>query len=280
MFIQALLLSLVSVTSAISIDRRAAISEFTSSPLGLSWPPTRGFSASSAQKAPCGGFSAGSRVDYPFTGGDISLTSRTLVDSVNVMWTNETDPTRFHAFSTYADTLKELGAGHYCQPAPDFTSLGLKEGDDVTIMIMYQLNGTETYYYDCADINLVPTIGFVASQSYMCGNYTSTLEVASDDESLHLNSNGESAVASSSTPTGAATSQATAASSSEASLSNSGLSAGAGGGIGAGVTIIVLALLGAAAYILGYVRFGKKKSIVFPDHASDSTGLPVKAAQF
>ncbi|WVQ97278.1 hypothetical protein IAU59_004389 [Kwoniella sp. CBS 9459] len=269
----------VAVASAISIERRAAITDFTTSPVGFSWPPARGFAADTANKAPCGGFAAGTRANYPVNGGEIALTSRTQVDNVNILWTQESDPTRFHSFSTYANSLLDLGAGHYCQAAPDFASLGLNEGDDATIMIMYQLeNSTSDYYYECADIKLVAADGFTASQQYVCGNYTSTLNEASEDESMQVGSTKSSSTTSA--PVSVASETSSASNEENASSSSdSGISAAAGGGIGAAVTIVVIALLATGAYVAGYLRFGKKKPVVLEDHASDSTGVPMKMAQ-
>ncbi|OCF32822.1 hypothetical protein I316_05458 [Kwoniella heveanensis BCC8398] len=279
MLFQAITVSAVAVVaSAISIDRRAAITDFTSSPVGFSWPPARGFSADTATKAPCGGFAAGTRADYPVNGGEIALTSRAQVDNVNILWTNESDPTRFHSFSTYAHSLLDLGAGHYCQSAPDFASLGFNEGDDATLMIMYQLeNSTTDYYYECADIKLVAADGFRASQQYVCGNYTSTLNEASEDESMKVGSTKSSSTTSA--PVSVASETSSASESESSSSSDSGISAAAGGGIGAAVAIVVIAVLAAGAYVAGYVRFGKKQPVVLADHASDSTGVPMKMAQ-
>ncbi|WVF70927.1 hypothetical protein IAT40_005722 [Kwoniella sp. CBS 6097] len=278
MLLQAITASVaVAVASAISIDRRAAITDFTSSPVGFSWPPARGFAADTATKAPCGGFAAGTRANYPVNGGEIALTSKAQVDNVNILWTKEADPTRFHSFSTYANSLLDLGAGHYCQAAPDFASLGLNEGDDATIMIMYQLeNSTTNYYYECADIKLVAAEGFKASQQYVCGNYTSTLNEASEDESMKVGSTAGSSTTSA--PVGVASETSSSSNGENASSSDSGISAAAGGGIGAAVTLVAIALLATGAYVAGYLRFGKKKPVVLEDHASDSTGVPMKMA--
>ncbi|WWC66113.1 uncharacterized protein I206_100013 [Kwoniella pini CBS 10737] len=242
----------------------------------FAWPPGRDFNVSSATKAPCGGSPAGTRTSYPVKGGEISLTSKTTLDNLNVLWTNETDPSLFHAFSTYANSLTELGAGHYCQPGPDFTSYGLKAGDDVTLMLMYNLEDNGDNYFYCADITLTSADGFTPSVNYMCSNLTSSIQVASSQDSMKV---GETA--STSDTTSSETPQATFTGSSQTSgSSSSGLSAAAGGGIGAAIGMVVIAILAALAYALGYVRFGKKKPVVLGDHASDSTGVPVKAAQY
>ncbi|KAK6906016.1 hypothetical protein I203_106851 [Kwoniella mangroviensis CBS 8507] len=278
MLLQSLLIATsISAAFAISINRRAAITDFDTSPIDFSFPAGRTFNATTATTAPCGGSPAGVRADYPLTGGDISLTSKTLLDTVNILWTNETDPTRFHAFSTYTNTLSELGSGHYCQPAPDFASFGLKAGDDVTLMIMYNLEGVSDNYYYCADINLVSAEGFTPSEQYMCSNLTSSLQVASAEDSMQV---GTTSATTSSGTTNDDASQTSTSGATEAVPRNSGLSAAAGGGIGAAVTIVVLASVAGAAYVCGYVRLGKKRAVVLADHASDSTGVPIKAAQF
>ncbi|WWC86546.1 uncharacterized protein L201_001423 [Kwoniella dendrophila CBS 6074] len=269
------------IATAISVDRRAAITDFNgTSPIDFSWPPGREFSSSTATKAPCGGSPAGTRASYPLSGGEIALTTKTLVDGVNILWTNETDPSRFHAFSTYTNTLSELGAGHYCQAAPDFSSLGLKAGDDVTLMIMYNLDGVTDNYYYCADVNLVATDEFKPSEQYMCSNLTSTIYEASSDDSMKVGQTSSSSSTTSSDTTSSEIAQPSVTSGNSSSNSSSGISGAAGGGIGAAVTIVVIAALAAAAYVSGYVRFGKKRPVVLEDHASDSTGVPIKAAKF
>ena len=62
--------------------------------------------------------------------------------NVNVLYTNETNPTRFHQFTQYGDSLIDLGAGHYCPIFPNFGSLGYQAGQDVTLLVLLQVGDT------------------------------------------------------------------------------------------------------------------------------------------
>nr|XP_031858178.1 uncharacterized protein CI109_006420 [Kwoniella shandongensis]KAA5525250.1 hypothetical protein CI109_006420 [Kwoniella shandongensis] len=284
-----------SLAAAVSVTRRAAITDFNTSPIEFTWPPARGFTNSNATAAPCGGVASGVRTSYPISGGDIALTQQTDLENVNILYTNQSNPTKFHAFNSYSDSILNISAGHFCQQAPDFANLGFQVGDDATLLIIYQLEGVERYFYHCADINLVESSGFNAPVSYVCGNYTSTLDVASDEESLHLGSDSNSnstsgshgtSATTSSTGTGTGSSSGSAASESAVASSGSGISAAAGGGIGAAVTIVVIALLLVGAYFarwitIGAGTFGRKNNIVLNDgdHSSvSSAGVPIKHA--
>lgn len=202
-----------------------------------------------------------------------------------MLYTNETNPTRFHQFKRYAGSLTDLGAGHYCPESPDFGSLGFKAGDDATLLVIFQLGSESTYYYQCADVNLIETSTFVEPTGTVCGNYSSTFEVATKEEEVggsqydggHPAVNG-SAVSIAGVPTSTASvSTDTAGSGSDfgsSSSSDSGMSAAAGGGIGAGVTIVVIALIAAVAAFTGLISFGKKKASV-RDDSSTSSSVPV-----
>ncbi|KAK8846881.1 hypothetical protein IAR55_005971 [Kwoniella newhampshirensis] len=286
MLLQAVLLAAAtSIATAISVTRRAAITDFTTSPVAFAWPPPRGFSSSNATDAPCGGIPSANRTSYPIAGGDIALVQQTDLDNVNILYTNLTDPTRFHAFSTYSDTILNISAGHFCQDAPDFGNLGFQVGDNATLLIIYQLEGVQEYYYHCADINLVDATGFASPVEYVCGNYTSTLDIASDDESLHLGEDSAGNASPSQEGTTSSTSSefsgAAATASPTSSTSGDGLSAAAGGGIGAAVTLVLLALIIGGAYYAGWIGFGRKRSGVALDTSSlssSSAGITTKQA--
>lgn len=181
------------------------------------------------------------------------------------MWTKGADPTRFHQFATYTNTVTDISAGHYCAPAPDFAALGLSEGDDATLLVIYQMDGQEKgMYYHCADVSLVAAQSF-AKPDYVCGNYTTELTVAGEGDSMHLTGTEGS--------TGAANPHAAGATASkdEDKLSNT-----AAGGIGAGVTLGVVGIALAGLYALGRVRFGKKRSVSLDDASSTSSGYTTK----
>lgn len=216
--------------------------------------------------------------------GQISLLQETAVDDLNFLWYKGSNPTKFHEFSTYTNTIADIGAGHYCGHAPDFSSLGFVDGDVATLLLIYYLDGQKEWYYQCADVKLVETSSYVKTADYVCGNYTSELEVASEADSLQLN--GGSSLTSATMPadmvhptTGAAAAAASVTGSSSSSSSvntDSGLSAAEGGGIGAGVTFGVIALILAALYATGRVHFGRRNAPVSLDSSSSSSSLPIK----
>ncbi|XAO24262.1 hypothetical protein I312_103058 [Cryptococcus bacillisporus CA1280] len=238
-----------SAASAMSVQRRAQITDFETSPVAFAFPEPRGFSASSAADAPCG-FNPVSRTSYPMSGGDIALFQKTEAENANVLWTAESNPTLFHTFSTYSNFIVEVGAGHFCQGAPDFSSLGFSECDNATLRIA----GADTYYYQCADISLVSNTKFTTDEQYVCGNYISELEIVSSEESLHLgNTTASENSSGSSGYTGtASTSSGSTNPHFSSSSSRSKISAADGGGIGA------------------------SKRVVMHDHESVSSGVPTK----
>jgi hypothetical protein len=131
-------------------------------------------------------------------------------------------------------------------------------------------------------VSLVETASFVAPE-FTCGNYTSTLQIASEADSLNIDpiEPGTGVMPSDHPAIGDATPSSTAGvtaqtpstssgsnESNNSSSSSSGLSAAAGGGIGAAVAIAVLFGLAALAYGAGYVRFGKKRAMLAQDDES------------
>jgi len=154
----------------------------------------------------------------------------------------------------------------------------------VTLLAIYQLDSSSRdFFYQCADIRLVDSTSFTQPE-HVCGNYTSTLDVASAADSLKLNGDdfteasagttyqdNHPVVSNETTTSTDSASDSTSASSS----SSSALSPAAGGGIGAGVAIVVLAALAAAAYFAGYVRFGKQeKNKPTGDNVSETSSFP------
>lgn len=216
----------------------------------------------------------------------------TEVTGVNILYVPDANPERFHAFSSYTNSINRLGAGHFCTEAPDFAAEGISAGTDVTLLVIYQLSGRDTYYYQCADITLTSVASYT-QPSYVCGNHTSTLEVAGSEGSY--TSGGSSETAGFGGETGGASGtnphtsgsidlqgndttdqngQATGQSASSSTASR--LSAAAGGGIGAGVAVVVLVGALVAAYFTGFVSFGKKskKETVTRDDVSEASSAP------
>lgn len=215
----------------------------------------------------------------------MSFLQLTDVHNVNIMYALEANPDKFHDFSTFANSVTSLGAGHYCAPGPDFSTMGGSVGQDVTLLAIYQLdNSSRSFFYQCADIRLVESSGFTQPE-HTCGNYTTNLDVASADDSLKLNGNdftdasaGNSGYMDNHPEVDGVDTTSTSSdtsSDSSSSSSSSTLSPAAGGGIGAAVAVVVLAALAAAAYFAGYVRFGKQqKKRVLRDDMSETSSLP------
>jgi hypothetical protein len=216
----------------------------------------------------------------------MSFLQLTEVHNVNVMYSLTGNPDKFHDFSTFTNSITSLGAGHYCAPGPDFSSMGGTVGQDVTLLAIYQLdNSSRSFFYQCADIRLVESASFTQPE-HTCGNYTTELEVASAEDSLKLNGNDftEASAGNSGYMDNhpevdgvdtTSTSSDTTSDSSSSSSSSSTLSPAAGGGIGAAVAIVVVAALAVAAYFAGYVRFGKQqKKRVVRDDMSETSSLP------
>lgn len=158
--------------------------------------------------------------------------------------------------------------------------MGFKAGDDATLLLIYQLDGEKGYNYHCADVSLVETAGFKAQSEYVCGNYTSTLNVASADDSMKLNAfevgtqgtnphKDDPNINTSSNVNGGSSSGGASASSS--STHKDGLSAAAGGGIGAGVTLAAVAAVLAALYAVGRVHFGKRDPLALRNTQSQTS---------
>jgi len=154
----------------------------------------------------------------------------------------------------------------------------------VTLLAIYQLDSSSRdFFYQCADIRLVDSASFTQPE-HVCGNYTSTLDVASTADSLQLNGDDFTDASAGTTyqdnhpAVGNETSTSTDSASDSASASSSsssGLSPAAGGGIGAAVAIVVLAALVAAAHFAGYVRFGKQeKKRPTGDNVSETSSFP------
>ena len=218
----------------------------------------------------------------------MSFLQLTDVHNVNIMYALEANPDKFHDFSTFANSVTSLGAGHYCAPGPDFSSMGGSVGQDVTLLAIYQLdNSSRSFFYQCADIRLVDSTSFTQPE-HTCGNYTTTLEIASADESLKLDGDDVSEASAGdsgymdnhpevdgvdSTSTSSDTFSDSA--SSNTSSSSSTLSPAAGGGIGAAVAVVVVGALAAAAYFAGYLRFGKQRQKkAARDDMSETSSMP------
>lgn len=90
--------------------------------------------------------------------GEIALVQRTEAANVNILWTKESDPTMFHSFSTYSSSILEVGPGHFCQEAPDFSSLGFSEGDNATLLVIYQVRRKDQRLHQSTDKDIASWI--------------------------------------------------------------------------------------------------------------------------
>jgi hypothetical protein len=203
----------------------------------------------------------GTRAQFPVSGGQISLTQSSDIDNLNVLWYKGDNPERFHAFSSYTNTITDISSGHYCQAAPDFKELGFSAGDKATLLLIYALDGQDTMHYQCADVELVDVASYNAP-AYMCGNYTTELNIASEEDSMKLTEIKSSG--STSNPHTNSVSQ---------SSSDGGLTVAQGGGIGAGATAAFFVLLLGALYAVGRVHFGKRHAPVSLDDASSTSSV-------
>ena len=201
----------------------------------------------------------------------MSVQSLTMVANMDILYVNSSNPTAYHQFKSYTDTVLDMSSGTYCAPAPDFSSLGLAAGSDVTLMLFYQLYGAETYYYRCADLTLVATSDYTAP-SYTCSNSTTVLDVSSDSVSEGDKVDGQTVSVYGTAATIAATATVT-----TTAKSGSGMSAAAGGGIGAAVTAVVLLSVLAAGVVLGVVKIGRRRQLrLVEDDQSVNSRVPLK----
>ncbi|GAA6008289.1 uncharacterized protein JCM10292_005520, partial [Rhodotorula paludigena] len=213
----------------------------------------------------------------------------TVVSNVNVMYVANANPTTFHEFATVpgANTILTMSSGTACVDAPDFSTLNMTVGTDVTLLTIYQLYGNETSFYSCADVSLVAASDYTAPSNLACANTAAIFAVASDEDSMVLAGSDWSKaqagidgqtvalVAATATNALAAATVTVTPGSLSAASSDSGLSAAAGGGIGAGVTLAVVLALLALGVFSGVVSFGKKRAAARKTaEGSDRASLP------
>lgn len=135
--------------------------------------------------------------------------------------------------------MQDIGSGGYCTAGPDFAALGMAAGDVATLMVFYQLDGAETYYYHCADVQLVAESSFT-KPSYTCANATD-VQIAASNDTLSMSgwSSGMAPTATASSGSHASSSAAAAAASSSSTSTSRADRVVAGAGA-------VLAAVGAA----------------------------------
>ncbi|ODN83366.1 hypothetical protein L202_01519 [Cryptococcus amylolentus CBS 6039] len=180
-----IVLAAVGVASAVhAVD----ITSLTEAPFNWVFPPGRGYASDSTSVYPCGGISPGeSRTAYPVTGSTIAFNSTYPIVNMDVLWVNQSDPELFHDFSTYTDSIIAMSVGEYCFAGPDFTSLGVETGENVTMLVIYELAGNKSaeYNYACADLTIVDENSFTES-SFTCANSSVIIDIAPLNESMVL----------------------------------------------------------------------------------------------
>ncbi|TYJ58154.1 hypothetical protein B9479_001250 [Cryptococcus floricola] len=285
------LTALAATTASASTDM---IQRFKQSPVEWIYPPPRsGFNASVANYAGCGDMPAGSRTYFPMckslpkvdgesrliaketAGGQLSINSLTVAADISILHVAQINPVAFHSWTGSGVNIEDMSPGEFCASAPDFES-SYEAGDELTMIIMYQLYGDKTDYYDCADITLVETSNYTAP-SYTCSNTSSLLTMASgvststgQEKSVYANG------------TSSSTSSSVTVTTTVGVSNGSGLSAAKGGGIGAVCGVAFAAALVGAAYALGYLRFKKNRGALELVHDNDSmrSNIPLNGTNF
>ncbi|WVQ71856.1 hypothetical protein IAR50_001398 [Cryptococcus sp. DSM 104548] len=164
------------------------ITSLTEAPFNWVFPPGRGYESSSTTVYPCGGISPGdSRTSYPVSGSTIAFNATYPIVNMDVLWVNQSDPELFHDFSTYTDSIIAMSVGEYCFAGPDFTALGVASGENVTMLVIYELAGNSSadYNYACADLTIVDADAFSES-SFTCANSSVIIDIAPLNESMVL----------------------------------------------------------------------------------------------
>ncbi|CDZ96775.1 hypothetical protein [Phaffia rhodozyma] len=155
------------VNAAALLDIRAAP---TVPIVALAYPPSRGLSLDTNKIAPCGGYAIGGRINYPLTGGDLSLTQSRDAKDLQFSYSTSANPQSVSDFKPLlAENITQLYKGTTCVSSPNLTTLGLSAGDQITIKVEYQSGPSATRFYECADLNLVAASSFT-KPTYNCTN--------------------------------------------------------------------------------------------------------------
>lgn len=82
------------------------------------YPPIRGWSTSTVEDEPCGGFSLGDRINFPLNGGPVALQLEESAINVVVQYSTQPNPIT-NQFSTFY-TIGDASEGYRCASAPTF----------------------------------------------------------------------------------------------------------------------------------------------------------------
>ncbi|GAA6029951.1 hypothetical protein JCM8097_009185 [Rhodosporidiobolus ruineniae] len=231
--------------SALAFEKRAG--PLTSpGAAGFDYPPIRGWSSALQNDGPCGGYDVGGRTDFPLTGGDIAVALQRDVYDMKIGYSFKENPTSNDDFQNLFPNVSVTYMGSQCFQNPDFTALGGKAGDAVSLQITFQAGAGNKTFYECADITLVEPANFVKATDYTCANVTTSTQTIPNQAANAASSSAAAAAATTVTITG------------KQSGSSSNLTLAQAGAIGACVTLAVVAAALALAYVGGVARFGSR----------------------
>ncbi|KAK4056618.1 hypothetical protein OIO90_002466 [Microbotryomycetes sp. JL221] len=183
-------------------------------------PTGRPFDDSLDSVGPCGGAAQAAREDFPLSGGRMSVLVRADADNLEINYSSEQNPTKNGQFKMAVHEFQNTTfRGHHCLAAPDFASLGLKVGDQITLQTVWRAGVKDTILYSCADVTLVDPSNYVSTAPCIEG----ALDVATADTEDYSDA---------------------------AAAAASGLTTAQKAGIGAGVGIAGLLLIGGVGFFL------------------------------
>ncbi|GAA5912053.1 hypothetical protein JCM6882_002018 [Rhodosporidiobolus microsporus] len=233
-------LALAASASATSLDLVKRGAPGRPGAVAFQWPPLRGWVEDGGKTGPCGGVEMGGRVDYPLSGGDLSLVLQRDSHNIQISYSLSSNPTSTSDFQPLIPVHDYSYSGSKCFDAPDFAALGAKAGDLVTLNVNYQTGPQRNTFYQCADIRLVDTASFVASSEYTCANVTTSTQTRGSQSS-------SSAVSS--------------ASKGSSSSNDQPVSPLASGFIGAGVAIAAFIAIAVLAIATGFAKVGSRSKV-------------------
>ncbi|KAK0752371.1 hypothetical protein B0T18DRAFT_436438 [Schizothecium vesticola] len=150
-------------------------------PAAFLWPPDRAWSAHIDNNAPCGSVEGpGKRVQFPLTGGRISLVAQDDSYETMIAISYKNDPRSQSDFTPLTPPIRELDPGHTCLPLPPPPS-SIAEGTNATLQVRYTADFDHPFnqlFYACADITFVRAASFDPTTiNAVCFNATSPVDV-------------------------------------------------------------------------------------------------------
>ncbi|KAM0335431.1 hypothetical protein ACHAQA_000477 [Verticillium albo-atrum] len=217
--------------------------------VSLNFPGGRGSSALVANIGPCQGYKLGGRIDYPLNGGVISWNA--LVDFTTIIrYSTSPDPSSQDDFTDVLTNVTDGWKGSQCIDGPDFGSLGLSAGDEITLQMNWNGGPRKADFFECADLRLISSDDFEQlNMETSCRNMIkSTQQVADQGANPNLFQLVQKAQA-----------EAVAEQERTTNKNNGPLSVTEAGVVGAMVTLGVFAAVLAFAWIGGVLAFGRPR---------------------